>query len=213
MYLSRLQLNPAHHAARRDLANAYEMHRTLERVFVSNEMSKPARFLWRLERGQSGQLGSTVLLQAAQPGGWSSLNDEAGYLERLDADKQVSLDRLLRSGEPYRFRLLANPTVTRGGKRFGLRADGQRLDWLVRHGQRCGFDVLTAQCSARERIAAQQGRSGHRIIVDSVLFDGVLRATEAAALAQSVRGGIGHAKALGLGMLSIAPMLNRHSQE
>ena len=47
MYMSKLVLDPRHLQARRDLANAYEMHRTLSRVFAPSPDASPARFLWR----------------------------------------------------------------------------------------------------------------------------------------------------------------------
>ena len=55
MYLSKLTLDPRHLGARRDLADAYEMHRTLARAFAPDESSAPARFLWRLEPPRSGE--------------------------------------------------------------------------------------------------------------------------------------------------------------
>lgn len=210
MYLSRLQLNPAHPSARRDLASAYEMHRTLARAYAPDEASRPARFLWRLERDHGSQLGATVVLvQAAQPGHWSPIEADEGYLERLDGDKPVPLNQLLHPTQDYRFRLLANPTVTHEGKRFGLHDDGALLDWLARQGQRCGFAVRQALCLARERVRVRQGRSDHHIIVDSALFDGVLRATDVEALTRSLLEGVGPAKAFGMGMLSIAPLSPR----
>jgi CRISPR system Cascade subunit CasE len=39
-----------------------------------------------------------------------------------------------------------------------------------------------------------------------VLFDGILRATDSTALRQAWASGIGPGKALGLGMLSLAPV-------
>lgn len=41
MYLSRLQLNPAHPQARRDLASAYELHRSLARAFAPDAATPP----------------------------------------------------------------------------------------------------------------------------------------------------------------------------
>lgn len=206
MYLSRLRLNPLDPTARRDLASAYDMHRTLARVFAADETSKPARFLWRLGRDGNALHDTTVLVQAAQPGHWELLHAQAGYLDRLDADKQVALDKLLIRGQCYRFRLLANPTVTRAGKRFGLHGEEALMAWLARQAQRGGFTVHEADCSTHGRLSVMQGRAGQRITVDTAAFDGRLEAVDLERLKQCLLCGIGPAKALGMGMLSIAPV-------
>ncbi|MDP3084802.1 MAG: type I-E CRISPR-associated protein Cas6/Cse3/CasE [Rubrivivax sp.] len=206
MFLSRLTLDPAHPHARRDLASAYEMHRSLARAFAPDADTAPARFLWRLEPDRSGLPGNTVLVQAAQPGQWQALTSQAGYLLDLQANKSVATERLVQPGQHCRFRLLANPTVTRAGKRYGLHDEAARLAWLQRQGQRHGFALLAAERAASGRISAAQGARHRHITLDAVLFEGVLQATDAAAVRQALVAGIGPGKALGLGMLSLAPM-------
>jgi CRISPR system Cascade subunit CasE len=209
MYLSRLQLNPSHPRARRDLASAYELHRSLVRAFAADAATPPPRFLWRREADRSGLPGTTVLVQAAQAAVWQALQDAEeigpGYFVTLQGNKPVALETLVQAGKNYRFRLFVNPTVTRDGKRFGLHDDESRHAWLLRQGQRHGFEVLTAERGASGRLSVPQGRRERSITLDAVLFDGVLRATDAAALRQAWASGIGPGKALGLGMLSLAP--------
>ena len=117
MFLSKLVLDPAHPQARRDLANPYEMHRTLSRVYAESPDGPPARFLWRLEHtgNHLPEDGTTVLLQSATPGRWRCLQELTGYLHALYPDKAVALDELLQPGRSYVFRLCCNPTVTRNG--------------------------------------------------------------------------------------------------
>lgn len=205
MYLSQLHLNPAHRAARRDLADPYQMHRTLSRVFAEVAEIRPSRFLWRLERaGSVGEAGA-VLVQSAAPGRWHLLNELPGYLTKLHADKQVSIEKWIAVGRKYRFRLTANPTVTRDGKRFGLLKEEQQLAWLGRQAQRGGFDVVGAVCSGCDRINVPYGNGGTRMTVTRVQFDGELIAREPAVFMLTLQSGIGHAKAFGLGLLSLAP--------
>lgn len=206
MYLSRLQLNPADPNARRDLADAYEMHRTLARVYAPNADQQPARFLWRQERSAAGWPDGMVLIQAAQPGRWNVLEQALpGYLQTIEADKAVDLAALVQPGRRYRFRLQANPTITREGKRHGLVKEEEQLSWLGRTGQRHGFEVIAAARGASERLIARQ--KSHRITVHSVLFDGLLEASgDTDALSNALTQGLGHAKSLGLGLLSLAPV-------
>lgn len=206
MYLSQLTLNPTHPAARRDLSSAYEMHRTLARAFVDDDSSTPARFLWRLERERNGLPATTLLVQAPQPGRWAALQSDVGYIDRLAPDKHVDLRRLLQAGRRYRFRLMANPTVTRDGKRFGLHGDEAQLAWLERQGQHSGFAIENAMVSARDRLSAARRRGEQRVTLDCVQFDGILRADDAEAIGAALGSGIGHGKAFGLGLLSLAPL-------
>lgn len=205
MYLSKLILNPIQSQVRRDIADAYEMHRTLSRAFAITHDQPPARFLWRLEAAKpaAAVAEASVLVQSTIPGDWSAITAIPGYT--LHGSKQVSLEALLQLGRNYRFRLVANPTVTRGGKRYGLVGQESQQAWLVRQGERSGFTVLDAVSSGSVRLSVRQARKGHRITVDTVHFDGVLQATDVIALGKALVGGIGHAKAMGLGMLSLAP--------
>lgn len=210
MYLSRLQLNPAHPQARRDLASAYELHRSLTRAFAPDAATPPSRFLWRREADRSGLPGTTVLVQAAQAAAWHALHQAeeigSGYFETLQGNKPVSLRDLVQDGRHYRFRLLANPTVTRGGKRSGLHDDEARQGWLLRQGQRHGFALMATELGGSGRLRVTQGRRESPITLDTVLFDGVLQAVDANALRTAWASGIGPGKALGLGMLSLAPL-------
>jgi CRISPR system Cascade subunit CasE len=215
MYLSKLVLDPGHPQARRDLANAYEMHRTLSRAFAPSPESAPARFLWRLESSGPclAEDEAIVLVQSATPGNWQALQPHDGYSHRLYPNKQVELDRLLQDRRGYVFRLLCNPTVTRAGKRYGLLREAEQLAWLERQGQLHGFELARAEVGRSERITVRQGRGGNQITLQAVQFDGLLQATNVEKLERALRNGIGHAKALGLGMLSIAPVASLHRTE
>lgn len=206
MYLSQLKLNPTQPDARRDLGDAYQMHRTLARAFAPDTASAIPRFLWRLERGRGPDADNTVLVQAETRARWTTLEELPGYLLASVAEKQIDLDRSIRASETIRFRLRANPAVKRDGKRWGLHSEHDQLDWLCRQGARQGFAVAGADISQHERLRAPQCRSGMLITVDAVQFDGHLRVLDAVTLASALKAGIGPGKALGLGMLSLAPI-------
>lgn len=204
MYLSKLTLDPHHPQARRDLGDAYEMHRTLARAFASDAHTSPARFLWRLERRADFQPSSVVLVQSEHLADWTVFDALAGYATEMLGNKPVDLETLVQVGVRYRFRLLANPTVTRAGKRYGLTREEEQLTWLARQGDKHGFAVLGCERGASERLQVRQGRTGNRITVHSALFEGVLEALAPEHLRQGVLNGFGHGKALGLGLLSLA---------
>ncbi len=180
------------------------MHRTLARTFTPDAETPPARFLWRLERRADYQPSTVVLVQSAETANWSVLEDLSGYASEIQPNKAVDLEMLVQPGARYRFRLLANPTVTKDGKRYGLTREEEQLEWLARQGGRHGFSILGCVRGADERLQVKQGRSGNRITLHTALFEGMLQADSADPLRQGVLNGFGHGKALGLGMLSLA---------
>lgn len=206
MFLAKLILDGALGHVRRDIADAYQMHRTLTRVFTDDEASSPKRFLWRLEAAPAREAtgAATVLVQSAQPGNWTAIEQIDGY--RLEGQKALALDNLLKSGCHYAFRVLANPTVTRDGKRYGLVGEEAQRAWLGRQAERNGFSLQECVVTGTSRLAVRQPRSGHRITVDTVRFDGVLTVEDIGKMSDALLQGLGHAKALGLGLLSIAPL-------
>lgn len=208
MFLSKLVLDPNHPQARRDLANRYETHRTLSRVYADSPDSKPERFLWRLENSgaRAAEEGATILVQSATVGHWQRLQDLQGYCRILHPDKPVSLERLLEVGRIHLFRLACNPTVTRTGKRYGLVHDEEQLAWLARQGVQHGFSLENVRITRSERVSFRQGQIGRRITLQVAQFDGVLRIVDPERMRFALVNGIGHAKALGLGMLSLAPV-------
>lgn len=202
MHLTRLTLDPRSAQARRDLGDAYEMHRTLARAFVADAQSVPARFLWRLEAGSNAWATPVVLVQAATAGDWSALQALPNYLQRPVESKRLTLEEWVEGGARYRFRLQANPTVTHQGKRYGLVGEAEQLAWLGRQGERHGFSVEAALATASDILASRKGES--RISLQRVCFEGRLQVSELAAFSRALTMGIGPGKAFGCGLLSVA---------
>jgi CRISPR system Cascade subunit CasE len=97
---------------------------------------------------------------------------------------------------------------------LGLLRSPEQEIWLIKKSQRHGFSVsvasgsssgpLNLRISGEEMLRARQ-HGGNGIRVFSVLYDGVLAVTDPVAFIACLRSGIGHGKALGLGLLSVAP--------
>lgn len=206
MYLSRLTLDPRHPQARRDLGDVYDMHRTLTRAFVHDATTPPQPFLWRLEPCFDGTVSSSLMVQSETSANWSVLKTLPGYAFEVKGNKVVDVKELVQTAQRYRFRLLANPTVTRDRKRHGLTTEEDQIAWLARQGERNGFALLACLCVGNERLQTRRGRTGDRITLQTVLFEGVLQALDAQALRLALCQGLGHGKALGLGLLSLAAL-------
>jgi len=223
MYLNRIYLDLRCKEARRDLANPYQLHSTLCRAFSGPEKKCPkGEFLWRLEPETDSNGRPRILVQSRAIPDWTGIGVK-GWLAK--ADPAVDLkDRLklnaLHVGQRFRFRLRANPCVTRNGKRLGLLQLAEQEAWIERKGSNHGFSLpqLTAadfyESSqkridvriSQEQMLRDKQHTDNSIRIFSVLYDGMLIVTEPEAFQTSLQSGIGHGKVMGLGMLSVAPM-------
>ncbi len=230
MFLHRLYLNARNSDARRDLADPYAMHSTLCRAFVPPERPMPpGAVLWRLETRPDPLDAPMLLVQTgALPPDWTALH-ASGWLARapeppLDLVERLGLDRL-RPGTMFHFRLRANPSKCVNRKRTGLLRRADQEAWLSRAGrERCGFSLPCAPSFSGEpeserpdmRISGGEMLKGRRrngdaarISVFSVLYEGVLTVAVPEQFLRALANGVGHGKAMGLGLLSIAPLSPR----
>lgn len=203
MYLSRMILNPRSKQVRSELANPYEMHRTIGSIF-SDVCYQDAHILFRVDINQHTGI-PTILIQSTHEPDWSAL-PENGYL--FDADENPATKVMNLKFEPnqvFVFRLRANPTKRdkASGKRIGLRREEEQIEWLVRKGKDNGFAVVS--CRAIPEGIKRMSKGGTKMSFLSVRFDGVLQVTDADKLLHAVEAGIGPAKAFGFGLLSLAP--------
>jgi CRISPR system Cascade subunit CasE len=213
MYLSRLILNPRNRAVQRELANPYELHRTLMRGYP-DDLPEDERVLFRIETDPQSGI-PTVLAQSQTAPDWSDLTTWDDYLLpevqwppsvfNNPATKQFDLP--LQTGQMLAFRLRANPTVKREGSRHGLYDEEDQRAWLDRKGRRGGFDVRRLTVIKEGNAYAWIKRNGktRKLTHFAVRFDGILEVTEPDVLRETVKTGIGPAKGFGFGLLSLAP--------
>jgi CRISPR system Cascade subunit CasE len=204
MYLTRLTLDPRSAQSRRDLGDAYEMHRTLVRAFVAGPHNVPPRILWRLEAVKDSVANPVVLVQSDAEADWQVLESIPNYLQRQAETKFVALDQLIRADRVYRFRLLANPTVSRLGKRYGLLKETEQIAWIERQGERHGFQIQSCLVFAQD-LFNTRGNGKPAVSIHRVRFEGIMKALDEEALKRALLAGIGPGKAFGCGLLSVAP--------
>lgn len=206
MYLSKLLLTPppACRQVIQDLADPYQLHRTILRAFPTRADGGPGRVLFRDELCEPGR-PVPVLVQSDKAPDWSALAELPGYLVAEPECKPLELP--LSPGQRLRFRLRANPTVKRDGKRQGLVHDEHQRTWLERKAQAAGCRVLAVRTRhAHKHVCQPTGKHPHRQTHLAVLFDGVLEIVDPKSFTKAVAAGIGPAKAYGFGLLSVAPV-------
>lgn len=210
MYLHRLSLNLRCREARRDIADPYEMHSTLCRAFASSDTKcAEGAFLWRLEsdQGTDGYCAK-VIIQSRELPEWKRISPNIWFFEApshaVNIKEKLKLDAVVKTTR-YRYRLRANPAVCRSGKRLGLFGEEDQIAWMNRQGERNGFSLVSIHRS-EERMLSGKNRKEFSIKVFSVLFEGILSVTEPELFCKAVSVGIGHGKAMGLGLFSVVPV-------
>lgn len=205
MQLTKIVLNPASRLARADLADAYEMHSTLSRAFATADGEPVSRFLWRQESTRPGEPGF-VLVQSSAGGDWRALRTaKPGWAASIES-REWQPANVLRVGQQLQFRLRANPTVTRDGKRRALLKQPEQESWLARQLQRVGLEAVAVEVREGVRLTGRRRKESANVIVNAVLFEGVVAVVDAVGAAGAIETGIGHAKMMGLGLLSVAPI-------
>ena len=146
MYLSRLTLNPRTRRVQRELANPYELHRTLMSAFPE-DLPEGERVLFRVDVDDHTGV-PTVLLQSHGQPDWAWLGDPRanGYLLRAPESKPFALT--FTPGQTLAFYLRANPTVKhsapgqRQGRRDPLYQEEDQIAWLERKAAAGGFRLI-----------------------------------------------------------------------
>ncbi|MCA9913271.1 MAG: type I-E CRISPR-associated protein Cas6/Cse3/CasE, partial [Anaerolineae bacterium] len=133
MYLSQLILNPRSRDARTDLADRYELHRTLLNAFPET-LPENERVLYRVEDNRNLPIVS-VLVQSQFLPDWDAAErmQRRGYL--ADAPQVRCIMPEIAQGKRLPFRLQANPTVKRDGSRHAIYGDEDLHTWLQRKGE------------------------------------------------------------------------------
>lgn len=228
MYLSQVTLNPRSRDVQRDCADPYQMHKTLTtRLFPVTSIVAQRNTPRTHAEGTHGLLfrldvdprdGSLMLLAQSQAHPeWAGLPN--GYALEVNGPKEYDLIGKLSAGQSLRFRLRASPTKRLGnstqfkqdvGKRVPIKDEEEQRRWLDRKGEQHGFSVVRVQISGKDRQFGH--KDGYSMQWHSVCFDGVLVVRDAETLRLAVEAGIGTAKGMGFGLLSLAP-LSRQSGE
>jgi CRISPR system Cascade subunit CasE len=218
MFLTRFQINPARRGARKLLSSPQAMHAAVRAAFAAPEDHERAgtRTLWRLDTPAT----AAVHLYIVSPGrpDLTHLIEQAGWptTQTWDTRDYDPLLHSLRAGQHWAFRLTANPTHSgrktadsKDTQRFAYLREEEQAGWLVGRAARHGFTLATQQdgqpnLRLHRRQTQTFKRGMHAVTLTTVTYDGVLQVTDADAFRTALTSGIGHARAYGCGMLTLA---------
>ena len=219
MYLSRLILNPRSRQVRSELADLYEMHRTVMQSFAGR-LEDDERVLFRVDVHPKTGI-PTLLVQSRHEPAWDFLRAPGkNYLlppddlpQNIENPAVKTVELGFRPGQTLAFRLRATPSVKKKredqkqGRRLGLLREEEQLDWLGRKLQAAGCVLLSSQvCNDGWAVGEKKKEDKRPMRLLSVQFDGALRVMDPSALQNALQAGIGSGKGLGFGLLSLAPM-------
>lgn len=224
-YLTRLLLNPRSRRVQRELADPYELHRTVMKAFAA-DLQSDERVLFRVDLPRAG--APSLLVQSHYAPDWSNLLDpqkgylaDAAYLPFGDepvAVKEVDFGQKLQAGQRLAFRLRANPTVKKArfdengkalnGNRVPLIREKKQLEWLQRKITDKNAAVLfraaiTTENDLRGKLFSEKDPK-KRMKFHAVQFEGMLQIDNLEAFLNMLENGIGPGKGLGFGLLSLA---------
>lgn len=209
MYLSKLTLNLSSLETRRLLLSPYLLHKAIFRAFPDANGGGPGRILYRLDEIKKDNGSHTYLLvQSEKEPQWEKAELLVSCLYYYES-KPLNLEFI--PGQVFYFRLRANPTVKRNGKRLGLLNEEVQLDWLKRKAQDAGFTILSCSVIPEGMVKDDKRKDADTIFkmtILSVRFEGKLKVTAPQLFGKALELGVGSAKGLGFGLLSVAPVRN-----
>jgi CRISPR system Cascade subunit CasE len=204
MYLSKLLLNSQKTFVLRELSDAHKFHQRIMQAFPDEENRDRPREDWHILFRQEPD-SDVVLVQSAIEPDWAKLPD--GYLAKPSQPKPFHLNpEILSAGRIFQFRLRANPSKrdSKTKKTIGFYHRHDQLDWLERQGDRCGFQLLTADVIPSPNVFGIKKKGAAPIRIATALFQGVLEVTAPESFVSTVQQGLGRGKSYGCGLLSLA---------
>lgn len=222
--LTRIRLNRRSSLARRDLADAVSLHKSVMLLAPDNLGGNPrqqAGLLFRLEDA-TDDTPPTLLVQSHQPPDLTRLPHHYGAAETRPLHPMF---QALTPGRPVRYRITANasaarrvlddhqPVDNKHGKKIVALYGDDALAWWQRRAQQAGLALattdITPACFPRKRRhpAAKSGEQAPSPGPVHVLtrFDGLATITNPDQLRHALLTGIGRGKPYGAGLLTLAP--------
>lgn len=202
MYISKIYLDNRKQATTKALYNRGIMHSTLEGCFDGGRQHP----LWRVEK-IGGRFIMLVISRDAPD--FSSLVGQIGDERVMPQTKSYDnyLENGVRQGDLMRFRLTANPTIKKDGKRIPLNMkrtenhDYCATDWLRDRLNDHGAELISGEISVFEKHKIR--RNQKTITLVSADFDGELKVVDRDKFVDALKNGIGHGKAYGCGMITV----------
>lgn len=181
MYLTKMRLNKQSADVRHAIADRQNFHAALQKMF--NTDRKTSDVLYRINE-DSVYISSNKMM---------NVNKVDGF-EFIVGRELTAIDGT------HAFSIITIPNTTINGKKTTLRTTEERIQWLRRQGERCGFKIVSVQEKGKDYIKS----SKKNFAVTAFNYCGVLEITDPKLFEKVRLEGIGPMKAYGCGMLVVA---------
>jgi CRISPR system Cascade subunit CasE len=218
MYMSRIELNYRRQETLRALASPQVLHAALAASFP--ETTAKERILWRTDK-----LGNAlyVIIQSPQKPDFTHIVEQFGWpasQQQWETREYMPFLTRLQIGQEWQFRLRANPVYAdrvrtpkeNRGKVLARLSAWRQKKWLLDRTEQYGFRILPNEDDSPKLEIVQREmrefvkRDGHKISIGMTTFEGALRIENETLLVNTMRKGIGRAKAYGCGMLTLTSL-------
>lgn len=224
-YLSRFEFHRERREARRLLASPQSLHAAVcasirvaesdasDPFGVAPLTSAKHRLLWRVDDD-----GRRAVLYVVSPSllDFTHMAEQAGWSDNASWETRPYSPFLdaLAVGQRWHFRLMANPVrnVRTGdaarSKRVGHVTVDQQRNWLIRRSAAWGVEIPNVEDEPQVTVD-QRGHLGFRhdgskLSLSVARFDGTIEVRDPVKLVSVLVNGIGHAKAYGCGLMTLA---------
>lgn len=205
MFLSQILLDRMNKKTIRLLSDVYCLHQFVMSGFTGQ--SDIQRVLFRVEPEIKDRLVSVLVQSQTQPIRSYYEENGAGVLDvQMREVTPQDIELTFQTGTSLRFRLRANPVVTRDGKRRGLIRDEPLESWLLKKEKSAGASFHSMTCIDEGYVFGEKIRDGkrHRLNLKTVRYEGILKVIDPEVFFdKAIKHGIGPAKGLGFGLLSV----------
>lgn len=204
MYLSRIKLNPDLRDTMKALTRPSMLHGGIESAFPGER----ERRLWRLD-ALGGQ--PYILLLSTEKPDLEAFSEQFGFPGEYETKSYEALLKGITAGSRWRFRLTANPTVSKAkpgerGKVVAHISQQYQNEWLIAKAEVNGFSVsgddflITGTRWHRFYKGAQKAKP---VCLLAVTYEGTLEVTDPDVFRNALCNGIGREKAYGMGLLTV----------
>lgn len=205
MILSRMELDTTKPETMMALAAPSRFHGAVEQSFPGEKR----RRLWRLDNLR-GRLYLLLLSEDAPD--LTHAVEQFGFLYQEPMWETRSYDPFLdrvECGTRWRFRLVANPTVSRSregerGRVYAHITPFYQKQWLLERSERHGFSLAEKDVQVVQSRWQRFMKGGKRqVSLLAVTYEGVLTVTDPDLMRATLTEGIGRGKAYGMGLLTL----------
>lgn len=223
MYLTRFHFSARSQSGQKYLRNPGRIHaavyKSLPDPVCIDGKSRP---LWRVDLNDPAK--PVLWVVSGDKPNLDELAKEAGRIvdgRAYETRSYTTLLDQLAEGQRYAFRFAGNPVhsarkspESEKTQRFGHVTVAQQTEWFCRRAEVNGFKFVEDAAGElaigvvgrrREVFFGSEEKGRHRVVISVAEFAGQLEVTDVELFRNALTTGIGHARAYGCGLLTVAP--------